>query len=177
MFDSCIGQWRTTTTTVGGVTDCMPINGLVGRHHNRAWARIVTAQQDSIRWTANTFRVAPHRLSSSPAAGLTCRYPSSNASSTSEPVYGDVVWGIRRPSPHQCGRARRTDRIAPPWRAPPTECVHACSPRRPVSCSSPRAPVTGQSSARAGHHVGAPSGPLSGHPGTVRFADSRCPVW
>ena len=53
----------------------MPINGLAGRRHNRARARIVTAQQDSIQWTANTFRVAPDNPSSSPAAGLTCRYP------------------------------------------------------------------------------------------------------
>jgi hypothetical protein len=40
-----------------------------------ARARIVTAQQDSIRDTANTCDVAPDGCSSSPAAGLTCRYP------------------------------------------------------------------------------------------------------
>jgi hypothetical protein len=54
--------------------DCAPINGLIGRYDCCARARIVTAQQDSIQDAANTEAVAPDGCSSSPAAGLTCRY-------------------------------------------------------------------------------------------------------
>src|SRR5579872_517836 len=55
--------------------DCKPINGLFGRCDCCARARIVTAQRDSIPATANTRTVAPDSCSSSPAVGLTCRYP------------------------------------------------------------------------------------------------------
>ena len=65
----------------------MPVNSLSGRRHNRARARIVTAQQDSIQWTANTFRVTPQ-----PFEFARCRSdlsPSlSIASSTMKSIYG-----------------------------------------------------------------------------------------
>jgi hypothetical protein len=162
----------------GGETDCMPINGLAGRCGCHALARIVTAQRDSIPGTANRCDFAPYGSSSSPAAGLTCRYPLPVVSSSAKWIVVDASLScLLRKTLRAEQYTRAIDRISHLSRARPREYVHACWRRRPASCSSRRAPVAGQSSARAGRHVGVPSGPQSVRLETAGFGDSRCPAW
>lgn len=57
-----------------GETDCTPINGFLSPLLP-ARARRITAQQDSISRAAYAIWAMPVSLTSSLAAGLTCRYP------------------------------------------------------------------------------------------------------
>lgn len=90
----------------------MPINGLAGRCGCHARARIVTAQRDSIPGTANRCDLAPYGSSSSPAAGLTCRYPLPVASSSAKWIVVDTWFScLLRKSSHAEQYTRAMDRI------------------------------------------------------------------
>lgn len=171
-----------------GETDCMPLNGLAGRCGCHARARIVTAQRDSIPGTANTCYVAPYHTSSSPAAGLTCRYPCLLNPCVRGPRFElyrraryhlsiricagvlTAPWGLG-------GAAHTTDRNARPWPESPTGSARACWRLPPASDTSPHVPGVERSSVKVGRFVDVQLLRPSVRLETATCADTCCPVW